>query len=144
MFGVDLNKLEAKLLNEVFLNLEEQDVEDIVKYNLAVKYVLDISELKQIACLAGTLVGASCFFAVSSPIIASACATCAIAGLIGTAKTRKNTKKFNKFYKALVVSLSLVYNASPQEVHEMLSRISADDLVDFLEKQQLLSRQEEA
>lgn len=142
MFRINANKLEDKLLNEVFTDLGKLETEDIVKYCLAIKYITSKAEFKEVVCLAGTVIGASCFFAFSAPIPVALCATGAIAGLIKARENYKEFKRFDKLHKALAMALGVFFDADDKVVKQILDRLTAEDLVNFLEKEGILGAEE--
>lgn len=135
MFGINNEKLINKLRTEVIPDIMNQDVEDIVKYNLALKYLIDVSDFKQIGCLTGALLTSVGFFAFTNPIVIGACATGAIASGIGWWKSFKNTKDYSEYFKVLIIGMELFHDQTPEKVSEILKDITAEDLVDFLEKE---------
>ena len=143
MFGIDHEKLLNKLMEEVFPNIKDYSKDEIVKYNLAVKYILDMSDFKIALCTAGAIVGAFCFFVISSPIGAAFSATAAIASVINGFKTDKKSIDFYRINNALVIALSEVLKATPEEVQEILNNTKAEDFIDFLEKHKLLKNNKE-
>ncbi len=134
MFGINTKKLENKLLNEVIPEIMNQDAEDIIKYNLALKYLADMGELKQIGCLTGALAGSVGFFALSSPIVVSLCATGAIASGVAFWKAMMKTRDYNKLFKVLIIGLQIFHEQTPEDVSKILDNITAEDLVDFLDE----------
>ena len=134
MFGINNEKLVNKIKTEVIPEIMNQDIEDIIKYNLALRYLADMSEFKQIGCLLGALVGSVGFFTLSSPITISLCATGAIASGITFWKTMIKVKDYEKLYKVLIIGLELFYNTVPEDISKILDNITAEDLVDFLEE----------
>lgn len=135
MFGINNEKLINKLRTEVIPDIMNQDVEDIVKYNLVLKYLIDVSDFKQIGCLTGALLTSVGFFAFTNPIVIGACATGAIASGIGWWKSFKNTKDYSEYFKVLIIGMELFHDQTPEKVSEILKDITAEDLVDFLEKE---------
>ena len=141
MFGIDTEKLIDKLKSEVIPEIMNQDAEDIIKYNLALRYLADMSELKQIGCLTGALAGSVGFFALSSPIIISLCATGAIASGIAFWKTMTQAKRYEKLFKVLIIGLEIFHDQTPEDVGRILENITAQDLVDFLEKEGVVNNE---
>lgn len=135
MFGINNEKLINKLNNEVIPKIKEQDVEDIIKYNLTLKYLIDMSDLKQIGCLTGAILTSIGAFAFASPIVIGACATGTIASGVQWWKSFKQTKCYSEYFKVLIISLELFHEQTPEKVGEILKDITAEDLVDFLEKE---------
>lgn len=135
MFGINNEKLINKLNNEVIPKIKEQDVEDIIKYNLTLKYLIDMSDLKQIGCLTGAILTSIGAFAFASPIVIGACATGTIASGVQWWKSFKQTKCYSEYFKVLIISLELFHERTPEEISEILKDITAEDLVDFLEKE---------
>ena len=135
MLGINNEKLIDKLNNEVIPDIMNQNVEDIVKYNLVLKYLIGMSDFKQIGCLTGALLTSVGFFAFTSPIIVGACATGAIASGIEWWKSFKNTKNYSKYFKILTIGIEIFHEQTPEKVSEILKGITAEDLVDFLEKE---------
>ena len=135
MFGINNEKLINKLNNEVIPDIMNQDVEDIVKYNLALKYLIDMSDFKQIGCITGALLTSVGFFAFASPIAVGLCATGAIASGIEWWKSFQQTKDYCEYFKILVVGLELFHDQTPEKVSAILKNITVEDLVDFLEKE---------
>ena len=134
MFGINKEKLINKLNNEVIPKIQEQDVEDIIKYNLALKYLIDMSDLKQIGCLTGALLTSVGFFAFTNPIVIGACATGAIASGIEWWKSFKDTKNYSKYFKILAIGMEIFHEQTSDKISAILKDITAEDLVDFLEK----------
>ena len=135
MFGINNEKLINKLNNEVIPKIKEQDVEDIIKYNLTLKYLIDMSDLKQIGCLAGALLTSIGAFAFASPIVIGVCATGTIASGVQWWKLFKQIRCYSDYFKVLIISLELFHGQTPEEVGKILKDITAEDLVDFLEKE---------
>ena len=135
MFGINNEKLINKLNNEVIPDIMNQDVEDIVKYNLALKYLIDMSDFKQIGCITGALLTSVGFFAFTNPIAIGACATGAIASGIEWWKSFKDTKNYSKYFKILIIGMEIFHEKTPDEVGAILKDITAEDLVSFLEKE---------
>ena len=135
MFGINNKKLINKLNNEVIPKIKEQDVEDIIKYNLTLKYLIDMSDLKQIGCLAGALLTSIGAFTFASPIVIGACATGIIASGVQWWKLFKQIRCYSDYFKVLIISLELFHGQTPEEVGKILKDITAEDLVDFLEKE---------
>lgn len=135
MFGINNEKLINKLNNEVIPKIKEQDVEDIIKYNLTLKYLIDMSDLKQIGCLAGALLTSIGAFTFASPIVIGACATGIIASSVQWWKLFKQIRCYSDYFKVLIISLELFHGQTPEEVGKILKDITAEDLVDFLEKE---------
>ena len=135
MFGINNEKLINKLRTEVIPDIMNQDVEDIVKYNLALKYLIDMSDFKQIGCLTGALLTSAGFFAFTSPVAIGLCATGAIASGVEWWKSFKKTKDYCEYFKVLIIGLELFHEQTPEKVSEILKDITAEDLVDFLEKE---------
>lgn len=142
MFGIDANKLFDKIKGEVLPEMPTQDVDELVKYGLALNYLIKMNTYKEIACLTGATVGSFCFFAISSPLWAAAGATGAIAGIIHYAKSAKESAMSDKFFKLLTLGLDMIHNATPEEVQKILNNITAEDLVDFLERKGVTSNAE--
>lgn len=134
MFGINNEKLINKLRTEVIPDIMNQNVEDIVKYNLALKYLIDISDFKQIGCLTGALLTSAGFFAFTNPIVIGLCVTGAIASGVEWWKSFKKTKDYCEYFKVLIIGLELFHEQTPEKVGEILKDITAEDLVDFLEK----------
>ena len=135
MFGINNEKLINKLNNEVIPKIKEQDVEDIIKYNLTLKYLIDMSDLKQIGCLAGALLTSIGAFTFASPIVIGACATGIIASSVQWWKLFKQIRCYSDYFKVLIISLELFHGQTREEVGKILKDITAEDLVDFLEKE---------
>ena len=126
MFGIN---------NEIIPDIMNQDVEDIVKYNLALKYLIDMSDFKQIGCITGALLTSVGFFAFTNPIAIGACATGAIASGIEWWKSFKNTKNYSKYFKILIIGMEIFHEQTPDKIGAILKDITAEDLVSFLEKE---------
>ena len=135
MFGINNEKLINKLNNEIIPDIMNQDVEDIVKYNLALKYLIDMSDFKQIGCITGALLTSVGFFAFTNPIVIGVCATGAIASGIEWWKSFKDTKNYSKYFKILIIGMEIFHEQTPDKVSSILKDITAEDLVDFLEKE---------
>lgn len=135
MFGINNEKLIEKLRTEVIPDIMNQDVEDIVKYNLALKYLIDMSDFKQIGCLTGALLTSVGFFAFTNPVAIGACATGVIASGVEWWKSFKNTRNYSKYFKILIIGMEIFHEQTPDKVSEILKDITAEDLVDFLEKE---------
>jgi hypothetical protein len=135
MFGINNEKLIEKLRTEVIPDIMNQDVEDIVKYNLALKYLIDMSDFRQIGCLTGALLTSVGFFTFTNPIVIGACATGAIASGVEWYKSFKDTKNYSKYFKALIIGMELFHDQTPDKIGAILKDITAEDLVDFLEKE---------
>ena len=135
MFGINNEKLINKLNNEIIPDIMNQDVEDIVKYNLALKYLIDMSDFKQIGCITGALLTSVGFFAFSNPIAIGVCATGAIASGIEWWKSFKDTKNYSKYFKILIIGMEIFHEQTPDKVSSILKDITAEDLVAFLEKE---------
>ena len=135
MFGINNEKLINKLNNEIIPDIMNQDVEDIVKYNLALKYLIDMSDFKQIGCITGALLTSVGFFAFSNPIAIGVCATGAIASGIEWWKSFKDTKNYSEYFKVLIIGMELFHEQTPDKIGSILKDITAEDLVDFLEKE---------
>lgn len=135
MFGINNEKLIEKLRTEVIPDIMNQDVEDIVKYNLALKYLIDMSDFKQIGCLTSALLTSVGFFAFTNPVVIGACATGAIASGVEWWKSFKNTKNYSKYFKILIIGMEIFHEQTPDKVSAILKDITAEDLVDFLEKE---------
>ena len=141
MFGINTEKLENKLMKEFIPEIMNQDAEDIIKYNLALRYLADMGELKQIGCLTGALAGSVGFFALSSPIIISLCATGAIASGVAFWKTHKQTLFYEKLFKILIIGLEIFHEKTPEDVSIILENITAEDLADFLDKEGVVNNE---
>lgn len=135
MFGINNKKLMNKLNNEVIPKIKEQDVEDIIKYNLALKYLIDMNNFKQIGCITGALLTSTGFFAFSNPIAIGLCATTAIASGVEWLKSFRLTKDFCNYFEVLIIGIELFHDQTPEKVSAILKNITAEDLVDFLEKE---------
>lgn len=135
MFGINNEKLINKLRTEIIPDLMNQNVEDIVKYNLALKYLIDMSDFKQIGCLTGALLTSAGLFAFTNPIVIGACATGAIASGIEWWKSFKDTKNYSKYFKILIIGMEIFHEQTPDKISAILKDITAEDLVDFLEKE---------
>lgn len=135
MFGIDNEKLIAKLNEVVLPKMSFQTPEDLVKYNLALKYLIDMSDFKKIGCLLGMTAGSVTFIYASGAIVPAAGATFALASTIGLVKTHAKQKQYKKLFGALLIGLKLVHLLEENEVQEILNKITADDLVDFLERE---------
>ena len=135
MFGIDNEKLVKKLRTEIIPGMKNQDAEDIVKYNLALKYLMDMGNLKQIGCLTGALLTSAGFFVFASPVAVGLCATGAIASGVEWWKSFKQTKDYCEYFKILIVGLELFHDQTPEKVSDILKNITAEELVDFLERQ---------
>ena len=135
MFGINNEKLINKLRTEVIPDLMNQNVEDIVKYNLALKYLIDMSDFKQIGCLTGVLLTSVGFFAFTNPIVIGACATGAIASGVEWYKSFKDTKNYSRYFRMLIIGMEVFHGQTPDKVGAILKDITAEDLVDFLEKE---------
>ena len=135
MFGINNEKLINKLNNEIIPDIMNQDVEDIVKYNLALKYLIDMSDFKQIGCITGALLTSVGFFAFTNPIVIGACATGAIVSGIEWWKSFKDTKNYSKYFKILIIGMEIFHEQTPDKVSSILKDITAEDLVAFLEKE---------
>lgn len=135
MFGINNEKLINKLRAEVIPDLMNQNVEDIVKYNLALKYLIDMSDFKQIGCLTGALLTSAGFFAFTNPIVIGACATGAIASGVEWWKSFKDTKNYSKYFKILTIGMEIFHEQTPDKISAILKDISAEDLANFLEKE---------
>ena len=135
MFGINNEKLINKLNNEIIPDIMNQDVEDIVKYNLALKYLIDMSDFKQIGCLTGALLTSVGFFAFTNPIVIGVCATGAIASGIEWWKSFKDTKNYSKYFKILIIGMEIFHEQTPDKIGTILKDITAEDLVSFLEKE---------
>lgn len=135
MFKINDEKLINKLRIEVIPDIMNQNVEDIVKYNLALKYLIDMSDFKQIGCLTGALLTSVGFFTFANPIVIGACATGAIASGIEWWKSFKDIKNYSKYFKILIIGMEIFHEKTPDEVGAILKDITAEDLVSFLEKE---------
>jgi hypothetical protein len=135
MFGIDNEKLITKLNEVVLPKMVAQDPEDVVKYNLALKYLIEMSDFKKIGCMLGMFVGSTTFLCTSGVIIPSAGATFAIASTVVLVKTHTVQKQYKKLFGALLIGLRSVHLLEQNEVQEILNKITADDLVDFLERE---------
>ena len=135
MFGINDEKLINKLMTEVIPKIENQDAVNIIKYNLALIYLIDVGKLKQIACLTGIVIGSTCSFAISSPIWIAAGTTGVIASIINLRKTYKSYREFDRLFRALIIGLEIFHGMTSEQIIYILKNISAEELVDFLEKE---------
>ena len=139
MFGLNSEKVFNKIKFEVLPEIANQDVEDIVKYNLALNYMSKMNSYNQMGLLTGATIGTACFFAFTSPILVAAGATGAIASLIHVRKAFKDEAMCDKLFKLLILGLEIVHEATPKDVQQILDNITAEDLVEFLERKGLLA-----
>lgn len=135
MFGINNEKLINKLNNEVIPEITNKNVEDIVKYNLALKYLIDTNDFKQIGCLVSTTLTCVGAFGFASPVLIGLCSTAAIASGVSWWKSFKATKEYCKYFNVLLIGLELFHKQTPEEVGVILKDITAEDLVNFLEKE---------
>ena len=134
MFGIDNQKLINKLMNEVIPDIINQEVEDIVKYNLALKYLIEVNDFKQIGYLTCALLASAGFFAFTSPVAIGLCATGAIASGVEWWKSFKQTKNYSKYFEMLILGMEIFHEQTPEKISAILKNITAEDLVDFLER----------
>jgi uncharacterized membrane protein required for colicin V production len=132
---VNNEKVVEKIKYDVLMNIENQDIDSIVKYTLVLKSFIDFTDLKQIGTFLGMTTGAIIAFNIVTPIGIAAGATLAIASLSSSNKNRKAVKLYKKLLTVLLMSLDIVHNATPEQVQSILDRTSAEDLVDFLENE---------
>ena len=135
MFEINNEKLINKLRAEIIPDLMNQNVEDIIKYNLALKYLISMNDFKQIGCLTGALLTSVGFFAFTNPIVIGACATGAIVSGVEWYKSFKDTKNYSKYFRVLIIGMEIFHGQTPDKVDAILKNITAEDLVDFLEKE---------
>ena len=142
MFGINNEKLIEKLRTEVIPDIMNQNVEDIIKYNLALKYLIDMSDFKQIGCLTGALFASIGTFAFANPIAVGLCATGIVASGVEWWKSFKQTKDYSNYFKILIIGMEIFHGQTPEEVSAILKNITAEDLVDFLERKGVASNAE--
>ena len=63
-----------------------------------------------------------------------------IAGGIGFRKADAKIKEYRKLFRLILVGMKVVHLLSDEEMVRLLDNISADDLVDFLVKENLTER----
>lgn len=132
---VNNEKVVEKIKYDVLMNIENQDVDSIVKYTLVLKSFIDFTDLKQIGAFLGMTTGAIVAFNIVNPVGIAAGITLTIASLSSSNKNRKAVKLYKKLLTVLLMSLDIVHNATPEQVQAILDRTSAEDLVDFLENE---------
>ena len=142
MFEINNDKLIDKLMNDIIPEIEHIEVEDIVKYNLALKYLMELSSLKEFACFCGATAGTVVAILCSSPYIIAAGITGVIASGIGIKKSNTAIKKYKNLFMVLSIALDMFHNQTTDSVKTILNSISAEDLVNFLEKENLTSKEE--
>ena len=135
MFGINNEKLVERISTVVIPSMSSQEPESLVKYNLALKYLIDMSGLKKIICASGVMVGTLTAICCSSTYITAAGLTGIIAGGIGFRKTDIKIKEYRKLFGLILVGMKVVHLLSDEEMVRLLDNVSADDLVDFLEKE---------
>jgi uncharacterized membrane protein required for colicin V production len=132
---VNNEKVVEKIKYDVLMNIENQDIDSIVKYTLVLKSFIDFTDLKQIGTFLGMTTGAIIAFNIVTPVGIAAGLTLTIASLSSSNKNRKAVKLYKKLLTVLLMSLDIVHNATPEQVQAILDRTSAEDLVDFLENE---------
>lgn len=135
MFRINNEKLIDKLNTTVIPDIMNQDVKDIIKYNLALKYLIDMNDFKQLGCLLSALLTSVGTFTFTNPIAIGVCATGVIASGIQWYKSFKQTKNYSKYFKILIIGMEIFHEQTPDKVSVILKDITAEDLVDFLEKE---------
>ena len=142
MFYVDKEKVMDRLLEEVFPNIQNLELEDLVKYCLAAKHLSTVSGTKKMMCITGFALGASGFFFLTSPIVVAACATGAIASIVKGIKSHKDTVLFEKIILALSIAMREYHAAGEKDVQAVLDNISAEEFKEFLENNNLVESEE--
>ena len=140
MFGINNDKLVERINTVVLPGMLSQEPESLVKYNLALKYLIDMSSFKKIICASGVIAGALTAICCSSTYITAAGLTGIIAGGIGFRKADAKIKEYRKLFRLILVGMKVVHLLSDEEMVRLLDNISADDLVDFLVKENLTER----
>ena len=125
-------------MEEVFPKIKEQNTTDLVKYNLALRYLSELTDVKKLVCALGTTIGVTGFFVLQTPIMAALFATGAVAGIIEFFKNNKLGKEFDLVFKALALALEHLHEETPESVKAILDNITPNDLVKFLEDKDLL------
>ena len=143
MFNINKEKVMDRLLEDVFPNIQNVSLEDLVKYCLAVKQLSTNSGLKELVCISGITAGVLGFVSLSSPIAVAACATGAIAALINGIKSRRSTRLYEKTILALSIAMHEFHGAEEQDIKNVLDNMSVEDFAAFLENKELVAKNEE-
>ena len=138
MFGINNEKLMDKLMEEVLPKIKEQNTTDLVKYNLALRYLSEVTDIKKLVCALGTTIGVTGFFVLQTPMMAALFATGAVAGTVEFVKNNKLGRQFDLVFKALSLALEHLHEETPESVKAILDDITVDDLIEFLDNKDLL------
>lgn len=142
MFGINESKLMEKV-NEVILpKMLLQEPEDLVKYNLALKYLMDMSDFKMLGCTLATVLGTTAFFCLESTVPVALGATAAIAAAIKTVKLNSKKKEYRKAFALIITGLKIIHLLTDEDLDGILDKITSDDFISFLEKQELTEKEE--
>lgn len=135
MFGINNDKLVERINTVVIPGMISQEPEDLVKYNLALKYLIDTSNLKKIICASGIMAGALTAICCSSTYIIAAGVTGIIAGGVGFRKADVKIKEYRKLFRLILIGMKIVHFLPDEEMVKLVDNVSADDLIDFLVKE---------
>ena len=140
MFGIDNDKLIEKVNIVVLPKMLFQEPEDLIKYNLALRYIINMSNYKKIACIFGAVASALVAAYGGSVYITAAGLTGLMAGCIETKKAKDKAEECEKLFKLILIGLKVVHFLSDEDIESLLNKVSADDLINFLEKEELTER----
>lgn len=135
MFGINNDKLVERINTVVLPGMLFQEPENLVKYNLALRYIISMSNYKKIACIFGAVTSALIAAYGGSVYITAAGLTGLMASCIETKKAKDKAEECEKLFKLISIGLKIVHFLSDEDIKSLLNKISADDLVDFLEKE---------
>lgn len=135
MFGINNDKLVERINTVVLPGMLFQEPEDLVKYNLALKYLIDMNNVKRSAYACGAIAGILIAAYAGSTYLIAAGLTGTVAGGIGFKKANTKMKECRKLFKLILIGMKMVHLLSDEEMMKLLDNVSADDLVDFLEKE---------
>ena len=142
MFGINNDKLVEKINDVVLPKMLLQEPEDLIKYNLALQYLSNMSDFKILGCSLGAIAGVTAFACIESIPLAALGATASIACIIKSFKLNRQKKEFDKLFALIITGLKIVHFISDEDMAKILNNISAEDLISFLEKEDLTSKEE--
>ena len=99
---------------------DDLTTEDLVKYNLALKYLIDMNNVKRSAYACGAIAGTLIAACAGSTYLIAAGLTGTVAGGIGFKKANTKMKECRKLFKLILIGMKIVHLLTDEDMNYLV------------------------
>ena len=133
---INKTKIVNKIADDVILNVNESSADELVMYGLCLKFFAEFNTFKLIADVLLLILGSAFAYCFSNVYFISLSLLFCFINIRCFFKHLDERIYYNKLFETLATGLHIVHDVSIQNIREIVSDISMEDFMKFLEEQE--------